>query len=94
MAIRELTDVFERPTTARSEVLPLSIYLDTTAFVLVSVFTHPGTYNYIDDLPKNLAKTTAQQCKRSTSRTCVAQKRLQLNSLIVPIETRKIKRNF
>lgn len=66
MAIRELKDVFERPTTAGSEVLPLSIYLDATTFVLVSVVTHPGTDKFIDDLPKNLAKTTTEQCKRST----------------------------
>ena len=39
------------------------ICLDATEFVLLSVFT----LTYRDNLPKNLFKIMAQECKKSTS---------------------------
>ena len=54
------TDVSGRRTSTGSEALSLLICLDATRSVWLGFFA-------LDDLPKNLFKSTAEECKKSTS---------------------------
>ena len=56
------SDVFERRTSTGSDPFSLLVSLYATVFVLPSVLIQ-----YRDDLPKNLFKITAQECKKSIS---------------------------
>ena len=61
--IRELIrkQVFKQCMSTRRDAFSLLICFDAIKFVLLSVCTHR------DDLLKNLGKTTAQECQKSTS---------------------------
>ena len=57
----KFSGVLERRTATGSKAFSLFISLDDTTFVLIKCH-----YSYRDDLPENLDKTTAQECKTFT----------------------------